>query len=253
MALVPLAEFLFSPTWLGRTAPVFSTTRATVSGSTQVITTSSFTPAANSILITWSWTSTDTRDVVTDSLGGTWTPIVGRDFTEGGERSGWQASYQLIGASPASRTVTFTASIADDHGGAVEEWTGHDATSPIGATSEASFALSSADPRTLAITTQHPNSWVLGGLSNWDNTSASSGDGGGTVIINQSTIPPGGGGCSARRSAATNPFSPVTISINRAGVAERGNICAFELKGAIAVVGAAAYVPAVESQYGGYF
>lgn len=213
------------------TAPSFVATRATVSGSTAAITTSSFTPGASSILIAWSWTSGDGRDTVSDSLSGAWTTIVGRDFNEGGERSGWQASYQIQGASPSSRTVTFTAPLANDHGGAVEEWTSFDAASPIGATNEASFALSSADPRTLALTTLNDNSWVLGGLSNWDNTSCSSGDGGSTVIINQSTIPPGGGGCSARRSAATSSAGSVTLSINRAGVAERGNICAFELKG----------------------
>jgi hypothetical protein len=87
---------------------------AVVSGSGTTVTTASYTPTANSLLVALvavgnpPGTATATTGAVTDSLGSTWTMKRRQNGTSGvGSAEVWMLD---IGASPAARTITLTGS-----------------------------------------------------------------------------------------------------------------------------------------------
>jgi hypothetical protein len=211
------------------TPPSGPTSRGTLGPTNGASSTSgSFTPSANSILLVYAWSDSEPCSI-SDSLGGSWTTIVARGPTESGTQTSAVWAYQEIGGSPASMTVTITPPSSAAHGGWVDEWTSYKVGSPTGQTAESSFAVGSADPRTLAITTLFDNSRVLGGISNWDSTTVTAGDSGTTADHSSQIAATTGGGA----GHSTNPVATAgsfTLSLNR-GTTERGQIIAFELRG----------------------
>lgn len=101
--------------------PVLATP-ATGASSTSA-TTASFTPTANALLIAFAAFRGSSGNIptISDSIGGTWTPIAaGQDAGFVGGR----LFYQEVGASPAARTVTAVSTGATQTGIAIVEVTG---------------------------------------------------------------------------------------------------------------------------------
>ncbi len=143
---------------------------ATVTSSTNVATTASFTPAANSLLVAIANAGNNTgvgtiTCPVTDSLGSTWT-LLKRTNTDPVNGAGSTEVWAMdAGASPAARTVTATGT-----GGANAVGTSLCVKVLTGAKPVASVLGASANPNggndyTIALTTTAAGSLVVGGLS----------------------------------------------------------------------------------------
>src|SRR6266540_2781550 len=143
---------------------------ATVTSSTNVATTASFTPAANSLLVAIANAGNNTgvgtiTCPVTDSLGSTWT-LLKRTNTDPVNGAGSTEVWAMdAGASPAARTVTATGT-----GGANAVGTSLCVKVLTGAKPVASVLGTSANPNggnnyTIALTTTTTGSLVVGGLS----------------------------------------------------------------------------------------
>jgi hypothetical protein len=212
---------LSGPTLRGTFTPATSGT---------TITTGSFTPTADSILIVGDWFDQDGLPSISDSLGGSWTPIEAGYRDDDGQFGGFGFWYQVVGGSPSSMTVTVTKDSGNANGGWVLEWTGQHTSAPIGATAKSSFSSGASNPIQQAITTGADNSVVVGGLTNWDTTSGSTADTGDTLDYESQYTTHWSGGMVGHITSAVSPAGSATIGFNRQTVQERGHIVAFELK-----------------------
>lgn len=99
------------------------TLAVTAGASATSVVTGSFTPTANSLLIAFTMFrgSSGAIPTISDSLGGTWTPVAaGQD----GGFVGGRLFYQEVGSSPAARTVTVNSAGATQTAVAIAEFTG---------------------------------------------------------------------------------------------------------------------------------
>jgi hypothetical protein len=220
----------------GRTPPDGPVRRAVAGPSTiTAIVSNGFVPAANSLLVAVtcgdSANNTANSATISDSLSGSWTQIILRNDTFGAANGYVQAWYQIQGASPASRSVTFTdgAAAGFAHVGWVYQYTGFDTADPIGASGGAS-AASGSDPRTVSLTTEVDHSRVMGAASNWNNVDWF--DGNTTTNVLDMFQNSGTAGCAMMADATTTVAgTSVTLSLSRVGTADEHHLAAWEIKG----------------------
>ncbi|RVR12115.1 hypothetical protein [Sinorhizobium meliloti] len=130
------------------------------------VTTASFTPTANALLIAFAHFrgSSGAIPTISDSLGETWTPVAaGQD----GGFVGGRLFYQVVSASPSARTVTATSAGATQTGIAVIEVTG--AGTDL---SNYQFDITTGTAQTLNMAAYASTSQVLAGVV--DNAGAAS-------------------------------------------------------------------------------
>lgn len=138
-----------------------------VGATASMVTTASFTPTADAILIAFAMSrgsGAEIPDSISDSLGGTWTPIAA------GQDAGFVAGrlwYQEVGASPAARTVTTTIPAGSQTALAIVEVTG--ASTDF---SNYNFDITTGTSQTVNLSPYSAGSMVLAGVI--DNAGASS-------------------------------------------------------------------------------
>ena len=219
------------------TAPSDPTLRATVGPSTTAaLVSSSFTPAANSVLFVTAWGGSNSgaanSATIADSLAGTWTQIILRNFSNGSpaEEGYVQAWYRIIGGSPAAMTVTITDVLGTAlHGGFIEERTNVDTTTPVGAIISKNGPATDAATQSLNIVTQRDQSKIAGAIFNWAGSvfSVPSGE---TVTAQQTGS---SAGCSFKKDALVSPSgTQVTISVTRSSTLQKYHLIVFEIRGA---------------------
>lgn len=187
---------------------------AWVPSATNVATSGSFTPTANSLLVAVvsngnGNNATETGTTLTDSVSGTWTRIANEVVATGPLAQVWVKD---AGASPAVQSATFTCSPATliETGIAVRQFTG----AAVAASQTGVTAISGTTPYTLAITPGTTGSQVVGAFGR-SSTSVTLTANGSTTIYGQSI---GGGGTIAamEANALSAAGTPITVGFTNA-------------------------------------
>ncbi len=220
-----------------RTTPVGPTVRGTfAAGTSATITCGSFTPTADSVLVAITWgdsvAGVASSATITDSLDGGWELVLLRNFATAGTNGYLQMWTRAVGLYPQPMAVTVTDSNGTrNHGGWVEEWTSVDTNRPTGAQEFRDGTSAQGDPQTVTLATATANSWVIGGMSNYDTSSFAAGAS--TTVTNQQSVSTFSGGCSARATTGAGAAgTSVSLTLSRAGTLSDWHLFAVELRGA---------------------